>query len=196
VNEEIRKQVIGDEPVMEDRPADMLEPELEKLAEEGHKLGIIHSDEDLMTYALYPQVAVKFLRGELKEEAMPSPVEATSKSSGTSDLPAEFAVDVDGEVFNVKVSSIMSKTISVDTPQKPQEAPEGGIVSPMQGMILAIKVKAGDKVKEGDVLLTVEAMKMQNNIVAEYDGTVKELFTFQGEVVNAGDILMVVEADD
>ena len=196
VNEEIRKQVIGDEPAIEGRPADMLEPELEKLSEEGHKLGIIHSDEDLMTYALYPQVAVKFLRGELKEEAMPSPAEATSKSSGTSDLPAEFAVDVDGEVFNVKVSSIMSKTISVDTPQKPQEAPEGGIVSPMQGMILAIKVKAGDRVKEGDVLLTIEAMKMQNNIVAEYDGTVKELFTFQGEVVNAGDILMVVEADD
>jgi biotin carboxyl carrier protein len=66
----------------------------------------------------------------------------------------------------------------------------------MQGMILAVKVKVGDVVKEGDVLLTVEAMKMQNNIVAEYGGTVKELFTFQGEVVSAGDILMVVEADD
>lgn len=196
VNEEIRKQVIGDEPVMEGRPADLLEPELEKLSEEGHKLGIIHSEEDLMTYALYPQVAVKFLRGELKEEAMPSAVEATSKSSGSVDLPAEFSVDVDGEVFNVKVSSIMSKTISVDSPQKPQEAPEGAIISKMQGMILAIKVKAGDKVKEGDVLLTIEAMKMQNNIVAEYDGTVKELFSYQGEVVNAGDILMVVEADD
>ncbi|HEY94907.1 MAG TPA: sodium-extruding oxaloacetate decarboxylase subunit alpha [Dehalococcoidia bacterium] len=196
VNEEIRTKVIGDEPVMEGRPADLLEPELEKLSEEGHKLGIIHSDEDLITYALYPQVAVKFLRGELKEEAMPSPVEATSKSSGVTDLPVEFAVDVDGEVFNVKVSSIMSKTISVESPQKPQEVPEGAIVSKMQGMILAIKVKAGDKVKEGDVLLTIEAMKMQNNIVAEYDGTVKELFSFQGEVVNAGDILMVVEADD
>ncbi|MFC1948112.1 biotin/lipoyl-containing protein, partial [Chloroflexota bacterium] len=158
--------------------------------------GIIHSEEDLMTYALYPQVAVKFLRGELKEEAMPSPAEATSKSSGPADLPAEFAIDVDGEVFNVKVSSIMSKTISVDSPQKPQEVPEGAVVSKMQGMILTITVKAGDKVKEGDVLLTIEAMKMQNNIVAEYDGIVKELFTFQGEVVNAGDILMVVEADD
>ncbi|MBN2076227.1 MAG: sodium-extruding oxaloacetate decarboxylase subunit alpha [Dehalococcoidales bacterium] len=196
VNEEIRKQVIGDEPVIEGRPADLLEPELDKLSEEGHKLGIIHSDEDLMTYALYPQVAVKFLRGELTEEAMPSPAQATSKGSGTSDLPAEFAVDVDGEVFNVKVSSIMSKTISVDSPQKPQEVPEGAIISPMQGMILGIKVKAGDKVKEGDVLLTIEAMKMQNNIVAEYEGIVKELFTFQGEVVSAGDILMVVESDD
>ncbi|UCC16962.1 MAG: pyruvate carboxylase subunit B, partial [Dehalococcoidales bacterium] len=196
VNEEIRKQVIGDESVMEGRPADLLEPELEKLSEEGHKLGIIHSEEDLMTYALYPQVAVKFLRGELTEEAMPSPVEAPSKSSGAADLPAEFSVDVDGEVFNVKVSSTMGKTISVDSPQKPQEAPEGAIVSKMQGMILTITVKPGDKVKEGDVLLTIEAMKMQNNILAEYDGTVKELFTFQGEVVNAGDILMVVEADD
>ena len=196
VNEEIRKQITGDEPVMEGRPADLLEPELEKLSEEGHKLGIIHSEEDLMTYALYPQVAVKFLRGELKEEAMPSPLEATSKSSGSADLPAEFSVDVDGEVFNVKVSSTMGKTISVDSPQKPQEIPEGAVVSKMQGMILTITVKAGDRVKEGDVLLTIEAMKMQNNILAEYDGTVKELFTFQGEVVNAGDILMVVESDD
>ncbi len=196
VNEEIRKKVIGDEPIMEGRPADLLEPELEKLSEEGRKLGIIHTEEDLMTYALYPQVAVKFLRGELKEEAMPSPVAASSKNSGTTDLPVEFAVDVDGEVFNVKVSSIMSKTISVESPQQPQEVPDGAIVSKMQGMILAIKVKAGDKVKEGDVLLTIEAMKMQNNIVAEYDGTVKEIFSYQGEVVNAGDILMVVEADD
>jgi pyruvate carboxylase subunit B len=112
------------------------------------------------------------------------------------ELPAEFAVDVDGEVFNVKISSVMSKTIDVDKSRKSNAVPEHAVTSRMQGMVLAVKVKVGDKVKEGDVLLTIEAMKMQNNIVAEYNGTVKEVLTYQGEVVNAGNLLMVVEPDD
>ncbi len=63
----------------------------------------------------------------------------------------------------------------------------------MQGMILAVKVKVGDKVKKGDQLMIIEAMKMQNEVTASHGGVVKEIFTFQGEIVNARDILMVVE---
>ena len=195
INEEVRRQVIGDERPVDVRPADLIKPELEKLQEEGHKLGIIHQEEDLITYALYPQVAVKFLRGELKEEAMSSPAAVAAKSSTTSELPMEFSVDVDGEVFNVKIASVLGKAIEVDKPKKPKELPAGAVVSTMQGMILAVKVKVGDKVKEGDVLMTIEAMKMQNQVVASHGGVVKEIFTFQGEVVNAGDILLVVEAN-
>jgi pyruvate carboxylase subunit B len=195
INEEVRRQVIGDERPVDVRPADLIKPELEKLREEGHKLGIIHQEEDLITYALYPQVAVKFLRGELKEETMPSPAAVAAKGSITPDLPMELSVDVDGEVFNVKISSVLGKTIEVEKSKKPKELPAGAVVSTMQGMILAVKVKVGDKVKEGDVLMTIEAMKMQNQIIAPHGGVVKEIFTFQGEVVNAGDILLVVEAN-
>lgn len=195
VNEEVRRLIIGDECPIGVRPAYLIKPELEKLREEGHKLGIIHQEEDLITYALYPQVAVKFLRGELKEEAMPSPAAVAAKSSTPSDLPIEFSVDVDGEVFNVKISSVFGKTIEVEKSKKPKELPAGAVVSTMQGMILAVKVKAGDKVKEGDVLMTIEAMKMQNHVIAPHGGVVKEIFTFQGEVVNSGDILLVVEAN-
>ena len=81
VNEEIRKQVIGDETRSMSAPPTSLNRNWRKLQEEGHKLGIIHREEDLMTYALYPQVAVKFLRGEIKEEAMPSPAAAAVKGS-------------------------------------------------------------------------------------------------------------------
>ncbi|MFC1892714.1 sodium-extruding oxaloacetate decarboxylase subunit alpha [Chloroflexota bacterium] len=196
INEEVRKQVIGDEKPIDVRPADLIKPELKKLKEEGHKLGIIHQEEDLVTYALYPQVAVKFLRGEIKEESMPSPAEVTAKSSSTPDLPLEFSVDVDGEVFNVKVASVLGKAIDVEKSKKPKEIPTGAIVSPMQGMILAVKVKVGDKVNEGDMLMTMEAMKMQNEVKASHDGVVKEIFTFQGEIVNAEDILMVVAPND
>jgi pyruvate carboxylase subunit B len=193
VNEELRKQVIGEERPIDIRPADLIKPELPKLRKEGHKLGIVHREEDLLTYALYPQVAVKFLRGELKEEAMPSPAEAVAKSSSASDLPMEFSVDVDGEVFNIRVTSVLGKTMEVEKAKKPEELPAGAVVSPIQGMVLVIKTKVGDKVKEGDTLLIIEAMKMQNQVVTTHSGIVKKILTFQGEVVNPGDVLMVVE---
>ncbi len=81
INENVRKSVIGDKRPITTRPADALKPELETLRENGHKMGIIHSDEDLVTYALFPQVAVQFLRGELKEEIIPIEVETPKGSS-------------------------------------------------------------------------------------------------------------------
>jgi len=196
VNEEIRHQVIGDEVAITVRPADLLEPELEKMKAEGHKLGIIHSDEDVVTYALYPQVAVKFLRGELKEEVILSPADMGAVSSPAADLPMEFSVDVDGEVFNVKVASVLGKTIDVEKRKGLAELPEGAVVSPMQGMILAVKVKVGDKVKKDDVVAMIEAMKMQNEIRTPHSGVVKEVLAYESELVNSGDALMVVEPDD
>ena len=103
---------------------------------------------------------------------------------------------MDGEVFNVKVSSVLGKVVVAEGPKKPELLPDGAVVSPMQGMILTVAVKVDDEVEEGDVLMTIEAMKMQNQIKATHAGEVKEIFTFQGEVVNAGDLLMVVAAND
>jgi pyruvate carboxylase subunit B len=193
INAEVRKQVIGEERPIEVRPADLIPPELGKMQAEGHKLGILHQEEDLITYALYPQVAVKFLRGELKEETLPSTVRKKAPVSPAADFPLEFSVDVDGEVFNVKVSSVQGKTIEVEKKSQPKKLPAGAVVSSIQGMILAVKVKVGDRVKEGDQLMTIEAMKMQNPVVAPHSGIVKEILTYQGEVVNAGDVLLVVE---
>jgi pyruvate carboxylase subunit B len=195
INEDIRKQVIGDEKAITGRPADLLKPELPKLQEEAHKLGIIHREEDLITYALYPQVAVKFLRGEIKEEAMPSAVPAPASTGGAAlpEMPMEFSVDVDGEIFNVKVASILGKTIVTEGSKKAKDVPPGSVVASMQGMILNLKVKVGDKVNKGDTLLIIEAMKMQNSITAPHAGTVKEIRTFQGEVISSGDVLMVIE---
>jgi pyruvate carboxylase subunit B len=193
LNEEIRKKVIGKTAPVTVRPADLIPPGMEKFKEEAGKLGIIHREEDVLTYALYPQVAVKFLRGELKEEAIPSAVAAPAKEPEKPEVPVEFSVDVDGEVFNVKVSPVTGKPVIVEEQKQPEEAPQHAIVSPMQGMILTIKVKVGDSVKEGDVVATVEAMKMHNDIRSTLDGKVKKIYTFQGEVINAGDVLMSLE---
>jgi len=63
----------------------------------------------------------------------------------------------------------------------------------MQGMVLTVKVKVGDKVKEGDIVLVTEAMKMQSDVHSPISGTVKELLVYNGEIVNKDDVLMVIE---
>ena len=193
INEDVRKSVIGNEQPITGRPADMLKPELEALRETGHKMGIIHSDEDLMTYALYPPVAVKFLRGELKEEVIPADVETSKGSPQPAVFPSEFSVDVDGEIFSVKVSSTIGKTITVEKPTQPKETPKGAIVSPMHGMVLSVNVKQGDAVKEHDTIAVIEAMKMQNEIKATHSGTVRKVYIAGGDAVTTGDILVVVD---
>jgi pyruvate carboxylase subunit B len=196
INEEIRKLVVGNGSNIGVRPAELLEPELEKLKTDGKKLGILHREEDLITYALYPQVAVKFLRGELKEEVIPSPYKALTSESTAPEFPTEFSVDVDGEVFNVKITSVLGKTIEVEKPKKAKEVARGSVISPMSGMILTIKVKVGDKVEQCDLVATIEAMKMQNEVHSPNSGIVKEILAYNGEVVNSGDVLMVVEPND
>ncbi len=69
---------------------------------------------------------------------------------------------------------------------------DGAITASMQGMVLKIKVKKGDRVSKGDAVIVLEAMKMENNIHAPHGGTVRELFVKEGSTVSAGDVLIVV----
>jgi biotin carboxyl carrier protein len=67
------------------------------------------------------------------------------------------------------------------------------IESPLPGKILSVKVKAGDKVAEGDELFSIEAMKMENPIICPVSGKVTEVSVNQGQSVKSGDILAVIE---
>lgn len=69
----------------------------------------------------------------------------------------------------------------------------GDITSPMPGVILGVKVKAGDQVKIGDVLVVLEAMKMENEISAKKAGAIKEVKIKEGQTVGAGEILLIIE---
>lgn len=193
VNEDIRKQIIGDEKPIDARPGDILEGEFEKYKEEGEKLGIIKKEEDILTYALYPAVAPKFLKGEAEEEELKPPASENGCET-PSGVPTEYAVDVDGEMFNVKVLPVGYMEIeSAGDTQKPSGPVEGGVTTTMQGMILKLKVDVGDKVNEGDVVAVLEAMKMENDIHAPESGTVKEIFINEGDTVNADETLMVIK---
>ncbi len=193
IDEEVKAKIIGDEEVITCRPADLLPPQLHQLKEEAEKLGIIRKEEDLLTYALYPAIAVKFLKGEMREEPLPEKREAEAKEE--KGIPTEYVVEVDGEEFNVRVKPVggfIEITQAAGQQHAPPREVEGGIKAPMQGMIVKINVKKGDRVEKGDVIAVLEAMKMQNDVVASHSGVVQEIFVEEGASVAAGDIIMAV----
>ncbi|MFA4957448.1 MAG: sodium-extruding oxaloacetate decarboxylase subunit alpha [Candidatus Methanoperedens sp.] len=190
VSKEIVKKVLGDEKQITCRPADLLAPELDKVTKEALALGIVKKPEDILTYALYPAIAPKFLRGEIKEETLEAPKPNNGKAVEA--LPTEFKVEVDGDLFNVKIiSSGGAMSVRSAEAERPKVM-DGAITASMQGMVLKIKVKKGDQVSKGDAVIVLEAMKMENNIHAPHGGAVKDIFVKEGSTVSAGDVLMVV----
>ncbi len=193
VSAEIRTLIIGNDPVITVRPADLLEPAYEKMKAEAAKAGLIHKEEDVLTYILYPAIAPSFLRGERAVEEIPQKQQAAKPAAGG---PTQMEVEVDGEVFSIRIISVGGSPAEVQsvTPQKiPRGEMAGGIKSNMQGMVLKVNVSRGAAVKKGDTLLVLEAMKMENPIHSPVDGKVVEIFVDAGDVVQSGDVLLVVQ---
>ncbi|MBW1765633.1 MAG: pyruvate carboxylase subunit B, partial [Deltaproteobacteria bacterium] len=157
------------------------------------------SDDELLLNILIPGKAFK--PGEAsKEVKLPDP-KASIPSSTISEFPAEFSVDVDGEVFNVKILPVMKgegktevsteeKTSKVAT--ESEELPAGAVLSGMPGMVLSIEVKIGDRVEEGQLVAVIEAMKMKRLLNSPHGGVVKKIMATEGETIDSEDILMVV----
>ena len=195
INEEIAKKIIGDEERITCRPADLIEPEYEKFKKEGEELGIIKKEEDVLTLAMLPPVAKQFLKGELEEEPFPEVHIVDSGDDDLSAIPTEYSVEVDGDVFDVKI--IPTGFMQVEPKGSGNIGPiPGALTASMQGMVLKIKVNTGDKVQKGDVVAVLEAMKMENDIYAEESGVVEQIFVEEGDTVSAGDNLMLIKPLD
>jgi pyruvate carboxylase subunit B len=193
VSTEIRTIIIGNDPVITVRPADLMEPAYEKMKAEATKAGLVKKEEDVLTYILYPAIAPSFLKGERAVEEIPKMQPAAQPANG---MPGQMEVEVDGEVFSIRILSVGGNAAQVTsvTPQKsPRGDMAGGIKSNMQGMVLKVSVSTGTIVKKGDTLLVLEAMKMENPIHSPVDGKVIEIFVDTGDVVKNGDVLLVVQ---
>lgn len=190
ISDAIKAKIIGEEKPITQRPADLIPPQYNLMKEEAEKLGIVKKEEDILTYALYPAVAPKFLKGELKEETLKPKEEVAPPPSG---IPTVFKVEVDGESYDVKVEPIGGFIEIKEGGSTQRKVVDGGVVAPMQGMILKLKAKPGQSVKKGDVIVVLEAMKMQNDIFAPNDGIVREIFVAEGSTVGAGTVLMVIK---
>ncbi|MDI6654832.1 MAG: pyruvate carboxylase subunit B, partial [Candidatus Hydrothermarchaeota archaeon] len=193
ISDDIRAKIIGEEKPITCRPADLIPPQYQLMKEEAEKLGIVKKEEDILTYALYPAIAPKFLKGGIKEEPLKLKEEVAPPPSA---IPTIFKVEVDGESYDVKVEPVggfVEIKESGSTIAVAQKVVDGGIVAPMQGMILKLKVKLGQAVKKGDIVAVLEAMKMQNDIFAPNGGVVKEIFVAEGAAVSPGTVLMVIK---
>jgi pyruvate carboxylase len=158
------------------------------------------SDDDLLLKILIPGKPVK--RSEPKKAAAPAVTKTMAAVSPSVDFPSEFSVDVDGEVFNVKISPVWDggektgKAIEAERPEtakKPKELPSGALVCGMAGLVLSIEAKVGARVNTGDLVAVIEAMKMRRHVNSPRSGVVKEIYAHEGDMVNPEDVLMVVE---
>jgi len=164
------------------------------------EMGLELSDDDLLLKILIPGKPVK--QPKTKRKAPPPAVKAAATPRPSTDFPSEFTVDVDGDVFNVKISPVhdgagrTGSTMEVEgheAPKRPKELPPGAVLCGMPGLILSIEAKVGDHVNEGDLVAIIEAMKMRRHVNAPHSGDVREIRAHEGDMVGPEDILMVVE---
>lgn len=188
INMEVAKKANGDEEIITCRPADLIEDEMPKARKYVEDESLMEKPEDALTYALYPTVAEKFLKGEAVAEEIPEPKVEYSTSS----IPTSYDVEVDGETFNVKVLPTGYMEMEPAS-QKIKEAVEGGLAASMQGMIVKLKVNKGDKVEIGDTVAVLEAMKMENDVKSDKAGEVTDIYISEGDTVEKDEVLMVIQ---
>ncbi|MEE4190576.1 MAG: sodium-extruding oxaloacetate decarboxylase subunit alpha [Halieaceae bacterium] len=213
VNAELQARVLeGAEPIT-CRPADLLEPELGKLTEEldalasekGIRLaGSDNKIDDVLTYALFPQIGLKFLENRGNPEAFepapgseaPAPVPAAAAPAAPAGA-AVYTVTVDGQAYVVEVAEggdVQSVNAAPASSAPAPSAPAAGdpVPAPLAGNIFKVTVKAGDHVNEGDVIVVLEAMKMETEVRAPRAGTVGEVCVAEGDKVAVGDSLLTL----
>jgi len=191
ISSEMIAKIIGDEVPITVRPADLLKPEYESLKKEAEEMGLVKKEEDVLTYILYPAIAPKFLLGESEEEELVAVKAATGVAPVNVAIPTDYRVEIEGEVFEVKVEPAGGSVTVAEKSSKAVEC-EGAVTSHMQGMVLSMNVSVGDTVEEGDKVCVIEAMKMENAIHASHSGVVKEIFVSEGDLVGTGEVLMAI----
>ena len=211
MNKELQERVLdGKEPVT-CRPADLLEPEMDKLTDELKKLadekGIKLSDnveDDVLTYALFPQIGLKFLENRDNPDAFePVPTAETAAPAAKSEGPETYTVEVNGKKFVVavseggEISQIQGEGGAASAPAASSApAPAAGegepVVAPLGGNIFKVLVSPGDTVEEGDVMIILEAMKMETEVRAPKAGTIGEVFIKVGDAVSPDDEMLTI----
>jgi oxaloacetate decarboxylase alpha subunit len=207
VNAELQAQVLeGADPVT-CRPADLLEPELEEQTAELQRIAkeknIKLADDvvdDVLTYALFPQIGTKFLKNRdnldafepapsAEAEVAAAPVAAPSGGTGV------YSVRVNGKSYTVEVAEsgqLAAVTTAPVVASAPSAAGEA-VNAVLAGNIFKVHVAPGAVVQKDDPLLVVEAMKMETVISAPKSGTVTDVFVNEGDAVAVGDALVAID---
>ncbi len=213
VNEELQKRVLDGGKPITCRPADLIDPEMDKLVTEvqekakaeGIKLAE-NIEEDALIFGLFAQTGWKFITNRGNPEAfepVPDPEASVPvKSTASDDRTETYVVNVDGKNFTVAVGPagaglsiqpISNENSPANTNVTAPVTSSGMTVdSPMAGHIIKINVEVGDQIAEGDVVLIMEAMKMETEVRSKTAGTVSAISVKEGDNVAVGDPLVVL----
>ncbi len=219
VNAALQARVLEGAAPITDRPADHIAPEMDKIVAEvvatAKEKGISLSEntvDDALIVALFQQVGWKFLENRNNPSAFEpvpngeeaKPATAAQPKAQPQTGPAVYTIEVEGKAYVVKVSeggdiTNIAPTTATPAPAAPQavaSAPTSAnaepVKAPMAGNILKVEVSEGQQVAEGDVLLILEAMKMETQICAAKAGVVQGISTKQGDVVAVDQVLMSI----
>ena len=199
VNKELQKRVLGEKEAITCRPADLIEPELEKLhqdfKEKAKSLNFhadLESDEDLLTFSIFPQVAEKFfVNREDKDFFEENPAQVIEQSEG------HYKVIVENEEFIVKVdgfdATLLSNKAEIPKQTKQETNDNQGsisIPSPLAGNVHKVLVKEGDQINKGQVVLVLEAMKMETEVQSLESGIVTTIHVSEGAEVAVDEIMI------
>lgn len=210
VNAELQARILeGSDPIT-CRPADLIEPEMDKLVAEYKALVADKSIElpagadeidDVLTYALFPQIGLKFLENRNNPDAF-EPVPTGNESSAvTNDAGEEvYTVTVEGQSYTVAVSdggdvTALAPIGNTSAAPAPGAIPAGGgspVAAPLAGNIFKVLVKPGQQVNEGETVLILEAMKMETEISAPKTGVIADVNVGEGDSVTVGDVLLTI----
>ncbi|CAG9297635.1 sodium-extruding oxaloacetate decarboxylase subunit alpha [Celerinatantimonas diazotrophica] len=222
VDPKLQAQVTAEKPAITERPADFIEPEMQHLSkeveEQAAQKGITlanNSIEDVLIIALFNQVGWKYLANRNNPEAFePKPQVAQApvakpepKAPPMKPAPSDvYTITVNGQQYVVKVDEggeiqQLNQQSSAPAPASPETASApvqansaaGNVMqAPLSGNIWKIAAKVGQHVEIGDVLLILEAMKMETEIKAACSGTVARIDIHEGDAVEAGEPLLVI----
>jgi pyruvate carboxylase subunit B len=218
----LQKQAIGNEAVIDARPADLLTPELDRLRKDIGALAL--SEEDVLTFAMFPDLGRDYLKqraeGTLQPEVLLSePVAEKPKVS--EGIPTEFKIDVHGETYDISITGVgdagsgkrklylsldgvpeetvfeplNSYKATASTGQRQKASELGHVTAAMPGNVVEVLVKEGDRVAAGQGVLVTEAMKMENEIQANISGTVSKIYVAKGDRVTPGEILIEITSE-
>ncbi len=210
VNKALQAKVLaeGEVPIT-CRPADLLEPELEALRtalrDEATARGLKIADgeneiDDVLTYALFPQIGLKFLEHRNNPDFFePVPTGKESNVVHAENGDEVYTVALDGDEYTVTVNNggeltgIVPLSGAAAIGLSPAVTVGGEPVkAPLAGNIFRVLVSPGQQVTEGDTLLVLEAMKMETQVSAPHTGTVSTVNVKEGDVVAVGDILLAL----
>jgi len=211
VNSELQIKVLeGGKPIT-CRPADLIDDEMDKLtlelasiaAEQGFELSENMVD-DVLIYALFPQIGLKYLKNRDNPDAFETaPWLEDDEDVVIPNVSERYNISVNGVDYDVVVSpegevtSLHSASGAQATPVTPAAAPAINIATtsvgaPMAGNIFKVLAQPNQQIKDGDVLLIMEAMKMETEVRSTHDGTIVSIEVKEGDAVTVGQPLVTI----